>query len=292
MTTSGGGVVDHVAPVADVPVALSTASVFPERTADAFETAARLGYDGIEVMVTMDPVSQDMDVLRRLSDYHGVPVLAVHAPCLLITQRVWGREPWGKLDRAREVAEKLGSKVVVVHPPFRWQRDYVREFEAGLIRMGEETDVVFTVENLYPLRARGAEITTYLPHWNPVELDTPHATLDLSHTAVSGSDALAMADELGGRLAHVHMADGTAPGLPDEHLIPGRGTQPCAELLANLGSRGYGGMVVVEVNTRRALNTEDRRADLAEALAFTRRHLATLRATPDSVEDVIRPGSG
>ena len=40
--------------------------------------------------------------------------------------------------------------------------------------------------------------------------------------------------ELGGRLAHVHMADGTAPGLPDEHLVPGRGTQPCAELLASL----------------------------------------------------------
>jgi sugar phosphate isomerase/epimerase len=283
--------VDHVAPVADVPVALSTASVFPERTADAFETAARLGYDGIEVMVTMDPVSQDMDVLRRLSDYHGVPVLAVHAPCLLITQRVWGREPWGKLDRAREVAEKLGSKVVVVHPPFRWQREYVREFEAGLTRMGEETDVIFAVENLYPLRARGAEITTYLPHWNPVELDAPHATLDLSHTAVSGSDALAMADELGGRLVHVHMADGTAPGLPDEHLIPGRGGQPCAELLAILGSRGYGGMVVVEVNTRRALNSEERRADLAEALEFTRRHLATLRATPEGAQDATRPGS-
>ena len=123
-----GGAVGHVAPAAGVSVALSTASVFPERTADAFEAAARLGYDGIEVMVTMDPVSQDLDVLRRLSDYHGVPVLAVHAPCLLITQRVWGREPWGKLDRAREVAEKLGSKVVVVHPPFRWQRDYAREF--------------------------------------------------------------------------------------------------------------------------------------------------------------------
>ena len=42
-----------------IPVALSTASVFPERAPDAFETAARLGYDGIEVMVTTDPVSQD-----------------------------------------------------------------------------------------------------------------------------------------------------------------------------------------------------------------------------------------
>ncbi len=69
-----------------------------------------LGYDGVEVMVTMDPISQDPDILRRLSDYHGVPVLAVHAPCLLITQRVWGREPWGKLNRAREVAEKLGAQ--------------------------------------------------------------------------------------------------------------------------------------------------------------------------------------
>jgi sugar phosphate isomerase/epimerase len=271
--------VGDVAPVAGAQVALSTASVFPERTADAFEAAARLGYDGIEVMVTMDPVSQDMDVLRRLSDYHGVPVLAVHAPCLMITQWVWGRDPWGKLDRAREVAEKLGAKVVVVHPPFRWQREYVRDFAAGLTRMGEETEVKFAVENLYPLRTPGAKVTMYAPHWNPVEIDSPHATLDLSHTAVSGSDALAMADELGSRLAHVHMADGTAPGLPDEHLVPGHGSQPCAELLTSLGARGYAGMVVLEVNTRRAQTTEERRADLAESLAFTRHHLA-LAARP------------
>jgi sugar phosphate isomerase/epimerase len=72
-------------------VALSTSSVYPERTPDAFEMAARLGYDGIEIMVYTDPVSQDAEVLRRLSDYHQVPVLSVHAPSLLLTQRVWGR---------------------------------------------------------------------------------------------------------------------------------------------------------------------------------------------------------
>jgi sugar phosphate isomerase/epimerase len=273
----------HVTRAAGMQVALSTASVYPERTPDAFEAAARLGYDGVEVMVTMDPVSQDLDVLRRLSDYHGIPVLAVHAPCLMVTQWVWGRDPWGKLHRAREVAEKLGAKVVVVHPPFRWQREYARDFEAGLTQLAEETEVKFAVENLYPLRAtqlrtRAAEVTAYAPHWNPVEIDSPHATLDLSHTAVSGSDAMLMADELGSRLAHVHMADGTAPGLPDEHLIPGRGTQPCAELLASLGPRGYAGMVVLEVNTRRAETGEERRADLAEALDFTREHLAGARS--------------
>jgi sugar phosphate isomerase/epimerase len=274
-----GKVLGHVARVSAVPVALSTASVFPERVPDAFEAAARLGYDGVEVMVSADPISQDVEVLRRLSEYHGVPVLAVHSPCLLITQRVWGREPWGKLVRAREVAEKLGAKVVVVHPAFRWQREYAREFEEGLTRMDQETDVIFAVENLYPLRARGAEVTAYAPHWNPVELDYAHATLDLSHTAVSGSDALDMAAELGGRLAHVHLADGTKPGLPDEHLVPGRGTQPCSELLERLVAGGYGGMVVLEVSTRRVATRDERQADLAESLAFARRHLGGEPAT-------------
>jgi sugar phosphate isomerase/epimerase len=253
-------------------VALSTASVYPDRVPDAFEMAARLGYDGLEIMVTNDAVSQDVDVLRRLSDYHGVPVLALHAPCLLITQRVWGLEPWGKLIRSKEVAEKLGARVVVVHPAFRWQREYAKEFAAGLTRMSEETDVKFAAENMYPLRAGGAEVAPYAPHWNPEFLDCPHVTLDLSHTAVSGSDALDMAAGLGGRLAHVHMADGT--GIPkDEHLVPGRGTQPCARLLTKLAADRYAGMVVLEVNTRRAPTRADRLADLAEALEFTRRHL-------------------
>ena len=33
---------------------MSTASVFPDRVADAFEIAARLGYDGLEVVVSTD----------------------------------------------------------------------------------------------------------------------------------------------------------------------------------------------------------------------------------------------
>jgi sugar phosphate isomerase/epimerase len=254
-------------------IALSTASVIPDRTPDAFEIAARLGYDGVEVMVSADAVSQDVEVLRRLADYHDVPVLAVHAPCLLITQRVWGLEPWGKLVRAKEMAEKLGARVVVVHPPFRWQRDYARDFVPGLERMREETDIVFAVENMYPLRAGGAEVAAYAPSWNPVLMDAPHVTLDLSHTAASGSDALAMASDLGNRLVHVHMADGTGVTNRDEHLVPGRGAQPCARLLEGLAADGYPGTVVLEVNTRRAISREARVADLAEALEFTRRHL-------------------
>jgi len=259
-------------------VALSSASVFPDRVPDAFEIATHLGYDGLEVMVTADAVSQDVDVLQRLVDYHGIPVVSLHAPCLLITQRVWGREPWGKLVRSKDMAEKLGARIVVVHPPFRWQRDYARDFATGLEKMREETDVVFAVENMYPLRAGGAEVAPYAPHWNPVLMDFPHVTLDLSHAAVSGSDAYEMAETLGKRLRHFHLSDATGVAYRDEHLVPGRGTQPCAPLLEKLAGDSYNGDVVLEVNTRRAASRETRLADLAEALAFTRRHLARAAA--------------
>ena len=260
-------------------IALSTASVYPERTPDAFEIASRLGYDGVEVMVGADPVSQDIDVLERLSDHYQLPVLAVHAPCLLVTQRVWGRDPWAKLVRARKAAERLGARTVVVHPPFRWQREYAREFEKGLARMREETDVVFAVENMFPLRARGSEVVPYAPGWNPIDFDFPQVTLDLSHTAVSGSDALDMVAKLGDRLAHLHLADGMGTPNRDEHLVPGRGRQPCAQVLERLAASGYGGLIVLEINTRKAISRTQRIDDLAEGLAFARLHFAASAQT-------------
>ena len=262
-----------VVKVPEARVALSTASVYPESTATAFELAARLGYDGVEVMVWTDPVSQDPEALKRLADYHGIPILAIHAPCLIITQRVWGTDPWAKLVRARNAADTVGAKTVVVHPPFRWQRDYARDFVAGITRMSEETDVQFAVENMFPLRARGREVTPYAPDWDPTDEDFRHFTIDLSHTSVSQSDAMTLAGKMDRRLAHVHIADGLGSAR-DEHLVPGRGTQPCAELLESLARGGFEGTVVVEINTRRADTRADREADLAEALAFTRLNLA------------------
>ena len=254
-------------------VALATASVYPESTANAFEIAARLGYDGVEVMVWTDPVSQDVTALRRLSDYHQVPILALHAPCLVITQRVWGTDPWVKLVRAKAAAEECGAQTVVVHPPFRWQREYARQFLGGIQQMADETDVRFAVENMFPLRARGREVSPYAPDWDPTGEDFPDFTLDLSHTSVSQSDALAMAAAMGDRLSHVHIADGNGTAR-DEHLVPGRGTQPCAELLEGLAVQGFEGLVVVEVNTRKCEDRVERESDLAEALAFTRLNFA------------------
>jgi sugar phosphate isomerase/epimerase len=259
--------------VPGVRVSLSTASGYPESCAATFEMANRLGYDGVEVMVWTDPVSQDPAALQRLSDHYALPIVAIHAPTLLVTQRVWGTDPWPKLDRACEVAAAVGAETVVVHPPFRWQREYARSFVTGIHELEGRTGIRLAIENMFPWRARSREILAYLPGWDPVPLDYDHVTLDTSHTATAGSDALAMARDLGDRLVHVHLADGSG-SAKDEHLVPGRGGQPCARLLEALAERSWSGNVVVEVSTRRIKDRQDRERDLAEALAFARLNLA------------------
>jgi sugar phosphate isomerase/epimerase len=257
-----------------IPVLLSSSSVFPEPTAAAFELAATLGYDGIEVMVWTDAVSQDAGALRGLADHYGVPVLSVHAPCLLVTQRVWSNDPWERLRRAVGLAETLGAPTVVVHPPFTWQRDYARTFGTGLDRLRDEhPSVRVAVENMYPVRMAGREFVPYVPGWDPTDTGYDAYTLDLSHCAASHTDSMEMADAMGTHLAHVHLGDGTGEGR-DEHLVPGRGNQPCGELLESLAGRGFTGAIAVEVSTRGAKSRAVREADLRASLDFARQHLA------------------
>lgn len=270
-----------MSPDARIPaprIGLSTSSVYPQSTATAFEVAASLGYDGIEVMVGTDAMSQDADSLKALMDHYQVPVLSIHAPCLLVTQRVWGTEPWGKLQRARQAAERLGASTVVVHPPFRWQRDYARRFTAGLLDMQSETEVAFAVENMYPWRAGPQRLAAYAPSWDLQDGDYPAVTIDLSHTAVAGQDPLDLARQMGGRLQHVHLADGSGSAL-DEHLLPGRGTQPIAGFLELLRTGAFAGSVILEVSTRGASSPQARRESLREALQATRAGLAAPSAT-------------
>ncbi|MCZ4522156.1 sugar phosphate isomerase/epimerase [Rhodococcus ruber] len=275
-----------------IPVGLSTASVYPQNTEAAFRYAAELGYDGVELMVWAESVSQDVDAVAALSREYSMPVQAIHAPCLLISQRVWGSDPIAKLARSVEVAEKLGSATVVVHPPFRWQRKYSEGFADQVAELESNSHVVVAVENMFPMRADrffgrkeksaqrlerrggpGAALSAFSPSYDPTDVGHGHYTLDLSHTATAGSDAIEMLDRMGEGIAHLHLADGRGASV-DEHLIPGHGSQPCVEVCTELVRRGFEGQAVIEINTQNARTVPERSSMLDQALQFARTHLS------------------
>ena len=275
-----------------IKVGLSTASVYPLRTEAAFEHAARLGYDGVELMVWAEPVSQDIPAIEAMSQKYGIPVLSVHAPCLLISQRVWGANPIAKLERSVRAAEQLGAQTVVVHPPFRWQRRYADGFSDQVAELEVGSDVLVAVENMFPFRADrfwgtgqpsiermrkrgghpGPAISAFAPSYDPLDGGHAHYTLDLSHSATAGTDALEMAQRMGDGLVHLHLCDGSGAST-DEHLVPGRGTQPAAEICRQLAGSDFTGHVILEVTTSGARNAAEREALLTESLQFARKHL-------------------
>ncbi len=259
-----------------IPVALSSASVYPLTVHDAFAVAADLGYDGVEVMVTHNAVSQNPDALIALSERYRQPVLAIHAPTLLLTQQVWG-SAWNKIERSAQMAVKVGADVVVVHPPFRWQNDYAETFAHGVRDLSDSYGIRIAVENMYPWRVRGREAQAYLPHWDPIGQDYDDVTWDLSHAASADASSLDAVKRLGGRLRHLHLTDGTDSGK-DEHLVPGYGRQECVEVLTYLRNNGFDGAVVAEISTRKAKGAGEREEWLDETLQFARRHLGQLPA--------------
>lgn len=243
-------------------------------------------------MVWAETVSQDIGAIAKLSRRYNMPVLSVHAPCLLISQRVWGANPIPKLTRSVQAAERLGAQTVVVHPPFRWQRRYADGFSEQVAELESRSDVLVAVENMFPFRADrffgsgvpsiermrkrggrpGVGISAFAPSYDPLDGNHAHYTLDLSHTATAGTNALEMAERMGSGLVHLHLCDGNGAST-DEHLVPGRGTQPTVEVCRMLAGSDFTGHVILEVTTSGARTKAEREALLVESLQFARTHL-------------------
>jgi len=271
-----------------IAIGMSTTCVFPWSTERAFAAAKQAGFDGVEVMVTRDRATQTAATLLDLSARYDMPILSIHAPALFLTQFVWGRDPQAKLDRSAELANAVGAKAVVVHPPFRWQRAYHPTFLTSVRETSRQHGVELAVENMFPWQFRGMGTTVYAPGWDPTTMDTDAVTLDFSHASLSGRDSLEMAMKLGDRLRHVHLCDATGSpqgGGFDQHMIPGRGTQPVAETLQWLADSHWTGQIVAEVHTHLARSAEKRMALLRETVEFARAHTVPSVASAAAFDD-------
>lgn len=238
-------------------IVFSSAAFFARPLAQTFRLLADTGYEGAEVMVTKDPASQDPVRMRALAAEHGLTIGAIHAPCLLLTRRVWGTDPIAKVERSIEVAADAEVPLVVVHPPYRWQRSFRRWLEERLPDRMTETGVTVAVENMFPVRVGGREMTFHA-NQDLEELEgLPDLVLDTSHAAVAEHDLVDVRRRFNGRIRHVHLSDNAGKGW-DSHLPPGEGVLPLGAFLDDLAASEYQGAISLEVDLRRYLTDAER----------------------------------
>lgn len=248
-------------------LACSTASIFARPLREIFALLSGSGFSGVEVMVTKDPATQDPWLLRELAGDHGLRIEAIHAPFLLMTRSVWGSDPVGKIYRAIELAEHVEARLVVVHPPYRWQTTYRRWLDEQLPGLERSTGVRVAVENMFPIRVRGRKVASFHSTRSLEDLEGfPNVVLDTSHAAVANLDLFDALRRLSGRLAHVHLSNNAGKGW-DSHLPLNQGILPLSGFLDALVGDGFEGTISLELDLRRFLEDD---GALREALTRDR----------------------
>lgn len=271
-------------------LALSSGSLYSYGLERVFELAAWAGFEGMEVLIDGRWDTRQGDYLRRLQERYGLPVVSLHSPFVLRVDG-WERDGISRLKRTVALAEELGARTVVVHPPLRWHwafiwttgghhwrlplpwrndREYGRWLQEELAEFQAGTSVIIALENM-PARRWGLWPLQRFQFCDLASLERfPHLTLDTAHWGTWGVDILEVYERLKGRVAHIHLSDYDGD---KEHRLLGKGRLPLKELLQRLVADGFAGVVAVELDPRplEAADEATVRAHLRAACEFCRR---------------------
>ncbi len=269
----------------------STGPLFARPLEWALEVVADAGFDGAELMVTQDPATQDPDRVQAAAAATGMPVPVVHGPFLLLTRRVFDTDLVVKARRSLELASGIGADLMIVHPPFRWQRDFHRWLLDGGDDEAAELGTRVGVENLYPVAMRGRPVRFHR-YTEPTHLAPfRHVVFDTSHFGVTGVDIVQAYEVLREQTVHLHISDYRGGGR-DSHAPLGHGILPLGGLLSRAAidvasGRGPGGddelSITLELDCRRYLD------DRTGLVGYLRHELTKCRALLDGVppEEVL-----
>jgi sugar phosphate isomerase/epimerase len=238
------------------PLLLSTAPFYRLPLREAFRYAREAGFEAVEVMVTTDPATQDARSLTELAGEFGLRIGAIHAPFLLLTRRVWGTDPVGKVYRATQVAGAAGIPLVVIHPPYKWQVRFRRWVDDSLAEYAATSGITIGVENMFPVKLRGDRGVRFHASQDLEDLDRyPHLVLDTSHLAVAGYDVLDAYERYRTKVLHFHLSNNAGKGW-DSHLPVDEGILPLDELLDEVAADGFAGTIALELDLRAYLGDD------------------------------------
>ena len=280
-----------------IPIILSTGSLFNYDLDTVMKLAKETGFDGIELMIDWRHETHQPAHLQALMTHYDLPILAVHSPFVRMDFSAWPADPVARIKQSVSLAETVGARVVVVHPPRRWVRllalwatpERTRKISLPLPlaspgRLGHwlqhdlasfqaTTEVKIALENM-PCRWLGPLRLEPHHYTSPVILNRfPYLTLDTTHVGTRKVDLLDYFEQVAPRVVHVHLSNYNGT----EHQLPTNGILPLAPLLNRLLQAEFKGLVSLELSPG-SLQSENEmlvKQNLGESLEFCRRTLQT-----------------
>jgi sugar phosphate isomerase/epimerase len=244
-----------------VKFSLSTGTLYAYPLRAVFRWARQAGFDGVELVINPEAVLRGGRAVRRLAQAEGVELFSAHPT--IVPLPGW-RERDGGMARTIGLAREAGIGLVVMHTPRSESLDegeglVFRQRVEGWQRQLAGSDLRLAIEN----KAIRAEA-----HWRYAltPLDRLRAfadrhdlglVLDTAHAGTAGEDLIQAHRLFGNRLVNLHLSDLGGPlrwaefslvrRFFGEHRFPGVGDLALSELLGDLGSSDYAGLVTLEV---------------------------------------------
>jgi sugar phosphate isomerase/epimerase len=231
-----------------ISISTGTLFIFPLRK--AFEMAAEVGFEGVELIINQD--FQRVNSRKLMTELAEIiPIISIHAPFMPLDG--WGT-PVDSLKRTVELAAGVGVPLVTFHPPswlgfelgfWRWLyriHDFQKEVGGGEVLLAMEnmpwTGKFKTNQYILSQTEKMIEFAT--------ERNLYH-TFDCTHM---GSGKANFINDFylfygSGRIRNVHFSD---YGHGREHLLPGHGILPLTRFLNHLSTTGYDETLTLELS--------------------------------------------
>jgi sugar phosphate isomerase/epimerase len=254
-------------------LAISTGPLWRLQVEQAFEVVKSAGAEGVEVMVTQSPETQSANELERLAERFDLPIIAVHAPQLLLTRNVFTTNQLEKVRRTADLCKALDVKTIVLHPPYIWQPRYALWLANELEGFLEESGAEITMENMYPVHVGTRRMSFHRFGGLDALERFKHVTLDTSHLAVSEEDIVAAYQQLADRVSHVHLSDNRGKGR-DSHAPLGKGILPIEDFVRALDGPALRS-IALEIEPGPILDPHALEKVFGESLDLVRKNLPT-----------------
>jgi L-ribulose-5-phosphate 3-epimerase len=263
----------------------------------AIDLAARLGFDGIELIcqqdyrcgVSPDIALDDATALGNIARQRAVPITVLSAyekrianPAADIRAAAVER-----LSRSIEVAAALGASGVRIlageataGPEWQASLGWLVVSMRALCQHAASRAITLLVENHMDTMAVSAARTVTIC----AAIDHPNVGIlfDPANLATLGAEDFVTAFELQQHwIRHVHVKDAVIGGGARRSVIPGTGDDPWPALLRTMQATGYGGDYSVEYERRWFADLPEPEIALPRAKQFIERQL---RLSGDSIK--------